>query len=137
MVALDQRAYWASGLDSKEGPLNLEMALNSSATFIDRDPNASPESVCLDVLAVESHFILSTSDRTLAELEIELYADAPDHFAGFAWLAAESLRGALAEISGGSDVIVDLECTGDGLRFWFSRLRGTERETFGRVVPMP
>jgi hypothetical protein len=127
--------YWLSGLGS-EGPVGVTVELSSSATFIDRDPDASPELVCVDAVKVAAKFVISAGDAAPISVEVTLYADAPEHFAGRAWLEAVALQGALADAASGVDISVEVESLGDGVRLWFYRDVDGTREPIGRVVPV-
>ena len=128
--------YWLSGL-GWEGAVDVTVELNSSVTFIDRDPEASPELVCVDAVEIVATLVIAAGDTAPISVEVVLYADAPSHFAGETNLEAAALQGALAEAAIGADVIVAVENTGDGARLWFYRRVGGTDELIGRMVPVP
>ncbi len=132
-IAADQ--YWLSGL-GWEGAVGVTVELNSSATFIDRDPEASPTLMCVDAVEAVATFVISAGDRAPISAEVVLYADAPEHVAGEAQLEAAALQGALADASAGADVLVTVENLGEGARLWFYRRIDGNRELIGRVVPI-
>lgn len=134
--AIAAHQYWLSGL-GWEGAVRVTVELDSSATFIDRDPEASPELVCVDAVEIVATLVISAGDAVPISVEVVLYADAPSHFSGKANLEAVALQGALAEAAAGADVIVAVENTGDGARLWFYRSVGGTDELIGRVVPVP
>lgn len=134
--AIAARQYWLSGL-GWEGAVDITVELNSFATFIDRDPEASPTLVCIDAVETVATFLISSGDLAPISAEVVLYADAPEHFAGESHLEAAALQGALAEAAVGADVVVTVENLGDGLRLWFYRRVDGNRELIGRVVPVP
>jgi len=133
-IASDE--YWLSGMGD-EGPVDVTVELTSPVAFFDRDPMASPELVCIDAVRIVATFSISMTNGDPLSFEIPLYADAPTHFAGQAWLAVASQQGALAAAARGLDVIVHVENQGDGTRVWFYRdVEGPEDELIGRVVPV-
>jgi hypothetical protein len=135
-AAITAHEYWLSGL-GWEGAVGVTVELNSSATFINRDPEASPELVCVDAVEIAATFVISAEGSSPISLEVILYADAPEHFAGGVLVEAAALQGALADAAAGADVVVAVEGLGDGVRLWFYRnVQGT-REPIGRVVPVP
>jgi hypothetical protein len=135
-AAIAAHQYWLSGL-GWEGAVDVTVELDSSVTFIDRDPEASPESVCVDAVEMIATLVISAGDAAPIAVEVVLYADAPSHFAGNANLEAAALQGALAEAAMGADVSVAVENTGDGARLWFYRRAGDTDELIARVVPVP
>lgn len=134
--AITAHQYWLSGL-GWEGAVGLTVELDASATFIDRDPEASPTLACVDAVQTVATFVLSAGDLAPIAVEVVLYADAPEHFAGEAQLEAAALQGALADAAAGADVVVTVENLGQGARLWFYRSVGGNRESIGRVVPVP
>ena len=134
--AITAHRYWLSGL-GWEGEVGVTLELDSSARFIDRDPAASPELVCVDAILVGATFVISAGDSAPISAEVILYADAREHFAGEASLDAAAQQGALAEAAAGADVIVAVESLGEGVRLWFYRNVDGTRELIGRLVPLP
>lgn len=134
--AIAAHQYWLSGL-AWEGAVGVTVELDSSATFIDRDPEASPTLACVDAVKTVATFVISAADLAPISVEVVLYADAPEHFAGEAHLEAAALQGALAEAAAGADILVAVENLGEGPRLWFYRRVDGNRELIGRVVPVP
>jgi hypothetical protein len=93
--------------------------------------------VCVDVVEIAATFVISAEGSSPIPLQVVLYADAPEHFAGEANIETAALQGALADAAAGADVFMAVEGLGDGVRLWLYRnVQGT-REPIGRVVPVP
>jgi hypothetical protein len=135
-AAIAAHQYWLSGLGG-EGAAGVTVELDSFATFIDRDPEASPELMCVDAVQTDATFTISAGALAPISVDVVLYADAPEHFAGEAHLEAAGLQGALAEAAAGADVVLTVENLGEGARLWFYRRVDGNRELIGRVVPLP
>ncbi len=134
--AIAAHQYWLSGF-GWEGPVGVTAVLGSSVVFVDRDPAASPQLVCVDAVEIAATLVISPGAAAPISVEVFLYADASDHFAGQAWLEAAALEGAFAEAAAGADVVVAVENLGEGTRLWFYRRVGDNRELIGRLVPVP
>jgi hypothetical protein len=136
--ALGARDYWLSGLGLGTAPVQVSLQLTGAATFIDRDPSASPELECVDVVRVSASFRLSAPERETISFQLQLYADAPARFAGLVSLGASEVQGTLAAAAPGSELVIEVESADAGVRLWFYRIvNATERELIGRVVPVP